>query len=131
MNRIISMAAGTRRVIEFNVTYSANWSVVLKRSTAVLSADISSARFLLKNSLTSTDESAAVTKTLASGISKADGKVTVTLNPADTQNLEGSYLGTLRLYLADGGVVDFEDTSYADTPYLQISITQGSVEAIT
>jgi hypothetical protein len=136
--RIIAMAAGTRRVIEFNATYSESWSVASKRPSAhagvaqpILATDISSAKFLLKNSLTSSDESAAVTKTLSSGITKIDGKVTVTLNPADTKELEGSYLGTLRLYLTDGGVVDFEDTSYTDTPYLQISITQGSVESIT
>jgi hypothetical protein len=131
MTRIISMAAGTRRVIEFSVTYSSNWSVAVKRGTNVLSADITSARFLLKNNLTASDDSASVSKTTLSGITKIDGKVTVTLNPVDTKELEGSYFGTLRLYLADGGVVDFEDTSYTDTPYLQISITQGSVEAIT
>src|ERR1044072_9129823 len=100
-SRIISMAAGTRRVIEFNVTYSANWSIALKRSTNVLAADISSARFLLKKQLTEPDASAAIEKTLPSGISQTDGKVTVTLNPADAKAPEGSYPGTLRLSLAD------------------------------
>jgi hypothetical protein len=123
------MAAGTRRILQFNVTYSANWSVVLKQNSAVLAADVTAATFLLKNPRTQADASAAVTKTLSAGIAKANGVITVTLNPADTKDLEGTYYGTLRLYLADSGVVDFEDSSYADIPYIQLSITQGAVEA--
>lgn len=131
MPRSISVPAGTTRNIEFAVTYPSTWSVALKRSTNVLAADISSARFLLKDEITSPDASAIVTKTTISGITigASDGKVTVTLNPADTKELEGSYVGTLRLYLVGGSVVDFEDTTYPDIYYIQISITQGAVEA--
>ena len=131
MPRTESIFSGTTRNIEFNVTYPSTWSVALKRSTAVLAAEISSARFLLKDELTSADASALVTKTTSSGISTANGIVTVTLSAADTKDLEGSYVGTLRLYLVGGGVYDFEDASYLGIPYINLSFSQGSVEAIT
>jgi hypothetical protein len=128
--RQIEAPAGTRRVMEFTTTYSQDWSVVVKRGTNILAADVSSASFLLKKRLTNTDADAALTKTLVSGIAVTSGKVTVTLNPADTDELEGPYFGTLRLYMADGGVVDWIDEDFNDTPYIVITFTQGSVEAV-
>jgi len=128
MPRSITIPAGTTRNIIFNVTYSDNWSVVAKRGAAVAVADISFAKFTLKREIEVEDDNAdyvEVSPTIAEGI------VTVTIAASDTKELEGRYYGTLRLILATGSIVDWEDTSYADVPYIYIDVVQGAVEEIS
>jgi hypothetical protein len=128
--REIQVPAGNRRVIEFTTTYSENWSVPLKRETGIMADDVSTVAFLLKRKMNNADEAADVEKTLGDGIAVTDGKVTVTLDATDTKDLQGKYFGTLRLHLTDGGVVDWIDEDFADTPYIMLDFTQGAVEAV-
>lgn len=133
-HRVIQGNAGTRLVMDFNpLKYAATpgWSVSEKAGTNVLAADVSSAKFCLKERLGTPDASAKVTKTNSSGITLSNGSAKVTLSPTDTKDLQGTYYGTLRLYLADGGVSDAEDTSYLDVPYIEVDFSQGAVEAVS
>lgn len=130
-SRHIDVPAGTRRVIDFSTTYSQNWSVEAKRGENIDAEDVEGAVFMLKKQLAQADEDAAVTKMLDSGIVVTDGTVTVTVDAADTKDLQGKYYGTLRLYLTDDGVVDWQDADFDDTPYIILNFTQGAVEAVS
>lgn len=131
MPRSITVPSGNTRYIEFTVTYSADWSVVAKRSTSVIDSEISKVTFMLKPDPFTADASATVSKTSPTAdITIATGLVTVALTPANTQNLQGKYYASLRVFLTSGAVVDFEDSSYASTPYIEVEFLQGSVGAI-
>jgi hypothetical protein len=129
--RQVHVAAGTRKIIEFDVTYSQDWSVVAKRGTDVLASEVSSAKFMLKTDPSVADGSASLTQTLGSGITAADGTLTVTMSATDTKDLSGSYYGTLRIYFAGSVVSDWMDTEYDNTPYITVVATQGAVEAVS
>lgn len=129
--RKITVPAGTRRYIQFSTTYSSDWSVAEKQGQNIEDAEVSSAKFMLKKRATEADDDAALTKTKVDGITVTSGKVTVLLNPNDTKDLDGDYIATLRLYLSDDAVVDWTDTSYENTPYIQIEFVQGAVEAVS
>ena len=118
--------SGTTRQVEFSITYSSTWSVVAKQGDAVEAADVTDATFLLKKRLSDTDAEAKVTKETAD-IALASGTATVTLLPADTKDLQGDYFASLRLYLTDGTVQDFESS---DLPYISLTFTQGAVESV-
>lgn len=128
MPRTIQIPAGTTRNIIFNTTYSSDWSVEAKQGNNIANAEVTSAQFILKREIETADEDAAYTE--ASPV-VADGKVTVTITAADTKALEGRYYGTLRIILATGSIVDWEDTSYAGVPYILVDLIQGAVEDIS
>jgi hypothetical protein len=116
--------SGTTLPIGFAVTYKST-------EDDVPEGDISDAVFMVKKRLSNDDEDALITKTLADGIAKADGTVTVTLDPEDTKDLQGAYYATLRIFLTSGAVLDWEDTDYPNVPYFELHFRQGAVEAIT
>ncbi|QDT46191.1 hypothetical protein Pan258_02080 [Symmachiella dynata] len=126
----ISFPAGTTQNIAFNATYSADWSEVAKQSQDVAAADVSDAKFMLKKYVGEDDTDAVVTKTLSSGITKEDGKLTVTLAPSDTAGITGKYFASLRVFLTSGNVQDFEDTDFT-LPHIIVNITRGSVKAVS
>jgi hypothetical protein len=116
--------SGTTLPIEFVVTYKST-------GENVLSADIEGAVFLVKKLLSNEDEDAVITKDLTDGITKANGKVTVTLVPEDTEGLLGKHFATLKIFLTSGAVLDWEDTDYPSVPYIELHFRQGAVKATT
>ena len=123
------MSPGETKNFRFNTTYSADWSVVDKQGDPIAADDITSATFLLKKKVSDADADAIITKTTDDGISKASGVVTATLDPEDTEDLEGTYVGTLRLFLASGSVQDVYDIEYPDDPLITLIIKRGAVRA--
>jgi hypothetical protein len=127
--RRIVIPAGTQRVIEFTTTYSQDWSDPAKRGQNIQASEVQSARFLLKKRLSDADADALITKTIGSGITVTTGKVSVTLQPDDSDDLEGQHYATLRIYLQGGIVVDWEDEKYGDVPYIAVEFDPGAVNA--
>lgn len=130
-SRILEVPAGNRRVIDFQTTYSQNWSVEEKRGEDIAAEDVANAVFLVKRKVSETDEAAVVEKTLTEGISVTAGSAQVTLDAEDTKDLQGSYIATLRLTLADGGVVDWMDEDFDGTPFITLTFIQGAVEEVS
>ncbi len=126
MPRTEEIPAGTTRNLVFNTTYSSDWSEEASQEEDVGSSAVSSAKFMLKREIETADANAAYTE---SNPTIADGSVTVTIAATDTATLEGRYYGTLRLYMVDGGVHDWEDTTYPKVPYIYVDITQGAVKS--
>lgn len=123
----MTYVSGNTRYLAFTLTYPDDWSEEAKRGNNVMAADIASATFLLKRQLSISDEEAAVSKTNADGITLEDGLATVELEPTDTQDLQGKYYGTLRLFLAGGSV---QDVRVDGKPYVELTFIQGAVEAV-
>lgn len=129
-HRKVDMPAGTTMMLDFATTYDANWSVEENQGEPIVAEDVTGARFLLKRNLADGDDDAAVEKTLDDGITVSEGLARVALDPGDTKDLQGAYLGTLRLFLAGGAVVDWRDSAFEKVPYIELDITQGAVEAV-
>ena len=129
-SRAISIPSGNTHLIEFNTTYSQQWSVQGKRGNNVLSGEVTAARFMLKKNISLPDNQSSITKNLNAGIAATDGKLTVTLDAADTKDLQGTYYATLRITIGTS-VVDWRDSQYSDSPSIQVTFTQGAVESIS
>ncbi len=124
------MSQGQTKKLKFTTNYSADWSVTDKQGDPISVADIGAATFLLKKSVEDEDGDAVLTKTLYDGISAAAGYLMVAIDPADTIDIQGTYVGTLKVTLTSGSQQPVYDNDHPDDPLITITIRKSAVKAI-
>lgn len=100
----ITTAQGEREFIDFNLTYSADWSVSGEAGQTVEAADVDTAYFFLKRNKSDSNTVLELDTDTTAEMEWIGNTLRVKLG-ANTLTLHGKYLYELRLKLTDGAYV--------------------------
>lgn len=98
--------AGERKLLDFTLTYSADWSDVSKQGDPIVEADVSAAYFYLKRNKTDATAILMLSTALDTEIDWITGGTILRVKlGTNTLSLAGVFVYELRLKLSDGSFV--------------------------